>query len=606
MKRILLLLFVIVFPSCVLFSQVIIESQRSEGGLSWELFGNATHYNQSIYQIILIDWRDGWPAEFSVYDTAVYGAIPDLGVTRIAALRKCDINGNTIFWKPIVYLDSTENGSRYVCPVGRFCPLLTYVPGTPPYLYLQTQAPDDYNQTSAENPYFRNRVYKMDTLGNIISYKKYGGRASTWMPFLGDELGSKSCVAMSDGGLIFSTEMHAREYETSTTYGPYQNSWICRIDSAGKVLWETTIGDYHSRVFPNDMVQVSEDMLMVCGYHDQRLYRGGSFNAPVHNVSSFLDWDGYIALLNINTGEIISTKSYGGSRPDYLYNISKLGDNKGYVLSGVSESNDGDLSARPGSNGESSDAWLMYLDNNLNVVWSHAFGGAGKNDQVNDVFSAPDDGFMCFGYTNSDDVDCAGNPPIYHHTPTDIWVLHLDSGGQLLSQRSLSSTYIKQEALGHSAAVQIDKYKYLLHVGINTEGSPTPPGYMWVPGDWFIPMNDSVPWNETNLWVATVVDTSYYEGVSETYQIADDKLSVFPNPCNTSLLHIDLPESFSHFGVQLRFIDMLGKTVLQHTVLHYKPTIDVSNLPQGTYIVEASNGILHYSSKLIISSAIAQ
>jgi hypothetical protein len=84
----------------------------------------------------------------------------------------------------------------------------------------------------------------------------------------------------------------------------------------------------------------------------------------------------------------------------------------------------------------------------------------------------------------------------------------------------------------------------------------------------------------------------------------DIKMAVYPNPCPTGTLHINLPESNINTGdlenSTLVITDLMGQVRLKSS---YRAAIEVSSLPNGLYLIETRNrsGIRIGVSKFIIA-----
>ena len=111
------------------------------------------------------------------------------------------------------------------------------------------------------------------------------------------------------------------------------------------------------------------------------------------------------------SGEINWTKTYGGDLNDEAKSIITTPDG-GYAIAGSSESLNGDLN---GSNQSGTyDYWLMKLDANGNMEWNKTYGGSG-DDQAEEVISTPDGGYLISGFSKSNDGDISGNNGFYDH-----------------------------------------------------------------------------------------------------------------------------------------------------------------------------------------------
>lgn len=99
------------------------------------------------------------------------------------------------------------------------------------------------------------------------------------------------------------------------------------------------------------------------------------------------------------TGDIIWSKTYGGSNDENAARITKTNDG-GYLLSGYTSSNDGDVS---GNNGFQ-DYWILKIDASGNKLWDKNFGFSGS-DQAFKAFQTSDGGYFITGFF---DVSASG------------------------------------------------------------------------------------------------------------------------------------------------------------------------------------------------------
>lgn len=117
--------------------------------------------------------------------------------------------------------------------------------------------------------------------------------------------------------------------------------------------------------------------------------------------TDYINPDYIVIKFDINFN-IIWEKRYGGSKKDYPNSIiqDKNGD---YIIIGRSESNDGDLSENYGN----FDLWLCKIDKNGDLLWQKSYGGS-KDDLFQDI--QPDgNGFVLIGMSNSNDHDFPAN-----------------------------------------------------------------------------------------------------------------------------------------------------------------------------------------------------
>ena len=72
----------------------------------------------------------------------------------------------------------------------------------------------------------------------------------------------------------------------------------------------------------------------------------------------------------------------------------------GYIVSGYSSSNDGDLTLNHGDY----DCWVVKLNSIGSMEWQKSFGGTGI-DVANSILQSSDSGFIIAGFVLSNDGD---------------------------------------------------------------------------------------------------------------------------------------------------------------------------------------------------------
>jgi hypothetical protein len=128
-------------------------------------------------------------------------------------------------------------------------------------------------------------------------------------------------------------------------------------------------------------------------------------------------------------------KSFGGSDEDHPTAIQPTADG-GFIVAGYTESYDGDVSA---NNGES-DYWVIKLDASGNLTWEKNFGGS-SYDSPWDIRQTADGGYVVTGGSSSNDGDVSGNHTGDYYYPYDFWVIRLDATGNLIWQKCLGGNY---------------------------------------------------------------------------------------------------------------------------------------------------------------------
>ncbi|MBN8676661.1 MAG: T9SS type A sorting domain-containing protein [Chitinophagales bacterium] len=117
-------------------------------------------------------------------------------------------------------------------------------------------------------------------------------------------------------------------------------------------------------------------------------------------------------------------KNLGGNLSDEGTKILQT-DDGGFILSGRSYSNNGDVSGNHGA----ADYWILKLTFDGILDWQKSFGGSG-NERCNAISLTSDDGYILAGQASSNNGQVSGN-----HGDIDCWIVKLDKFGVLEWQR---------------------------------------------------------------------------------------------------------------------------------------------------------------------------
>lgn len=118
-------------------------------------------------------------------------------------------------------------------------------------------------------------------------------------------------------------------------------------------------------------------------------------------------------------------KSIGGSNTDAGYQIY-LDDNGGYIIGGISMSDDHDVSVNYGYY----DYWIAKLDDSKNIQWEKSLGGSSP-DGFKSLDQTNDGGYILAGTTMSDDGDIS-----FNHGQDDVWIVKLSPSGDIQWEKS--------------------------------------------------------------------------------------------------------------------------------------------------------------------------
>ena len=342
-------------------------------------------------------------------------------------------------------------------------------------------------------------IVKIDSSGNI-----------EWQKCLG---GSSKDIAYSiqqtiDGGFIVAGRSRSNDGDVSGNRGS-DDYWVVKLDSSGNIEWQKCLGgSLWDRAY--SVQQTADGGFIVAGWSK-------SNDGDV--IGNHGGGDCWIVKLK-SSGEIAWQKCLGGSGCDIAYSIQQTTDG-GFILAGLSHSNDGDVSGNHGGG----DCWVVKIDSFGDIEWQKCLGGS-NYDEAHFVKQTIDDGFIVAGYSKSNDGDVSGN-----HGGDDCWVVKLNSSG-----------YIEwQKCLGGSNRDWVYDIQQTADGGFIVAGLSE--------------SNDGdVSGNHGGIdcWVVKLSPTGVSEDIIVPQQF---KLSVFPNPFNSSCV-ITAPS-----GAKVEIYDLQGRVV---------------------------------------------
>ena len=194
--------------------------------------------------------------------------------------------------------------------------------------------------------------------------------------------------------------------------------WVVKIDSNGTLLWQKTFGG------SNAEVAYAIGSTADGGY----IVAGSTLSANGDVVGNHGSDDVWVIKLN-SSGNLIWKKCYGGSGSDAAYAMDKTSDG-GAILAGYTKSSNGNVTG----NHLSGDYWILKIDRNGVLQWQKTYGGSAY-DFAHAVTQSADGGYVVSGYARSNDGDV-----LVAHGQEDMWILKLDSLGNMVWQKSYGGT----------------------------------------------------------------------------------------------------------------------------------------------------------------------
>jgi len=236
-----------------------------------------------------------------------------------------------------------------------------------------------FNSAHAGGDYWAIKI----TENGDIAWSKYFGGGFSETP--------KDVIQTEDGGYIIVGESDSVDIDITGNKGFY-DFWVVKISNTGILEWQKSFGGTNIDT-GSSIIKANDGNYLIVG------------SVKSNDIDVTEDKGlGDLWLVKISpSGDLISEKSFGGSQFDTAEKIINSMDG-GYIIAGASRSQDGDVTLNQGQ----IDGWVLKIDSNGAVVWQVSAGGS-KYDYLYDVTELNDGTVMAVGDTYSADADIQEN-----------------------------------------------------------------------------------------------------------------------------------------------------------------------------------------------------
>ncbi len=208
--------------------------------------------------------------------------------------------------------------------------------------------------TSPPAQYYDAFLYRINSVGDSLLLKRYGSAAY-------DD--ANSIRALANGGFILGGQ--------SNNGANGFDQYLIRTNDSGDTLWTRKFGT------------IGSDNIEAIAIGNNGFYLTGSTNGAGVGGD-----DGYLVKTD-TSGNVLFTKTFGGSAPDDLHRVELTADG-GLILSGTTSST-GPLNPN---------MWLLRTNAAGDSLWSKAFGG-NNHDHGYSAQETSDGGFIIAGHSGS-------------------------------------------------------------------------------------------------------------------------------------------------------------------------------------------------------------
>jgi hypothetical protein len=185
--------------------------------------------------------------------------------------------------------------------------------------------------------------------------------------------------------------------DVTENHGNYDDYWVVKLNGSGEIQWQKCLGG-SSDDRAQSIRQTADGGYVVAGYS---LSNDG-------DVTGHYGGRDYWVVKLSGGGEIQWQKSLGGSGYDEAYSIQQTTDG-GYVVAGVSNSNDGDVTGHYGGR----DYWVVKLSVSGEIQWQKSLGGS-RDDYAYSIQQTMDGGYILAGGSRSTNGDVTGSHGSYY------------------------------------------------------------------------------------------------------------------------------------------------------------------------------------------------
>ena len=259
-------------------------------------------------------------------------------------------------------------------------------------------------------------VVKIDSLGNIIWKKTYGGWLNDW---------GIGLTETKDSNIIVIGNSSSNDGDFGGLNNGGTDITILKINKDGDIIWKDIVGGSEDETVR--CVTNTEDggfVITGCSMSDDGDFKG----LRIGNQDEKRD----IFVVKYNSqGKIEWKNILGGTNYDEGFSILTTKD-KGFLISGVSYSNDGDFKDLSKGN---QDIVIIKIDSAGGVKWTKSIGGKEKDD-CSSVTSTLDGGFVITGDTYSNDNDFRQ----MNKGGGDIYIVKIDSIGNIVWKKTYGGT----------------------------------------------------------------------------------------------------------------------------------------------------------------------
>ncbi len=258
--------------------------------------------------------------------------------------------------------------------------------------------------------------------GQIVWEKTYGGAGEDIAYSISEIESTNQYIIGGHSNSSKSASKSENSFNNSKDY------WILKIDNKGEIIWDKTYGGDGADDYPLGN-QLTNKQTVLIG--------GGTVSKPSGNKKAAFNGikDFWLLNIDVNTGDLVWDKDFGGDNEDVLVEIKASLDGNTFYLGGQTRSLPDKKNKLSESYGNL-DYFLVKIDDKGNKIWDKTYGGTGL-DVMYSLNLNPTGYFTIGGVSAS---DSSGVKSSKSKGGNDFWLLYLDTDGNIVWDKSIGGS----------------------------------------------------------------------------------------------------------------------------------------------------------------------
>lgn len=317
------------------------------------------------------------------------------------------------------------------------------------------------------SPWYATFITKLDAAGNLVWAKKIGSAINIY----GSSNGTSISIDKDHNIYAVGSFQDSCDFDpdAGTTIlvghaggGPYYSTYTCKLNSAGNLIWATTIGGTFNTQAMDVTVDQQKNVYTVGSYYGITDFDPGT---GVYKDTSVAGGNTDIYITKSDSlGNFIWAKTIGGSGSDNGWSIAL--DNACNVYSTGRFQNTVDFDFGSGTNNLTAaggdDMYLNKLDSAGNYIWAKRIGGVAGDEMGVSIALDDRNNILTTGYFHGT-VDFNPGAGVNNLTTVavqDVFISKLDSGGNYIWAKSFGGS-----SDDNGSAIATDKNKNIYVTG---------------------------------------------------------------------------------------------------------------------------------------------